>query len=106
MSNVAEKINDAIDLILKASSDDARKEAAIEAKRLVEAEVDELENSAGYTEELEVELESRSDTVTTAVHRLLDEVQRPVGTLTFTVPKSSAVDQALLCLHDAIGRGL
>ena len=98
MSSVADKINDAIDLILSAKTDATRKEAATEAKRLVEAEVDDLEDRAVG--------EIDDTTLADAVNRFLDEVHRPVGTQTFDVPKTPAVDRALIKLHDAVTRSL
>lgn len=41
-----------------------------------------------------------------AVDAFLDEVERPVGTRDFNVPKTPAVTRALIGLHDAISRSL
>jgi hypothetical protein len=41
-----------------------------------------------------------------AINAFLDEVNRPVGSMTFDVPKSDAVNRAIVGLYDAIGRNL
>lgn len=41
-----------------------------------------------------------------AVDRFLDEVSRPVGTQEFTVPKTPAVNRALIGLYDSISRSM
>ncbi len=41
-----------------------------------------------------------------AIEKFLDEIHRPVGTQTFTVPQTPAVNRAILALFDAIDRRL
>ncbi|MDP2410376.1 MAG: hypothetical protein Q8M26_08825 [Pseudolabrys sp.] len=101
MSNIADKINEAIDAILEAAGDEERRRAAIEAKSMVEAEIDDLEAQAGEDDD-----DDENVDVIEAVNKFLDEVERPVGTQKFKVPESPAVNRALLRLHDAVSRGL
>lgn len=41
-----------------------------------------------------------------AIDRFLDEVQRPTGSLAFTIPHGGPTDRAILGLYDVIGRKL
>jgi hypothetical protein len=65
-------------------------------------EISDLEDEVRKLNREEVDDERVDD----AVNSFLDEVQRPVGKLTFTVPQSPSVDRAILALHDAVKRGL
>lgn len=54
----------------------------------------------------EAEREAEDERSTEAIHAFCDAVERPVGKLSFVVPKTAEVDRAILRLHDAIGRRL
>jgi predicted nucleic acid-binding Zn-ribbon protein len=63
-------------------------------------QVDDLEDQLKEARE-EIDAEAAS-----AVNAFLDEVQRPTGKLTFTVPVGPNTDRAILGLYDVIGRKL
>lgn len=71
----------------------------------LEDDKDDLEKEIG---ELETELQGQAEKTdhSVAIHAFLDEIHRPVGTQTFTVPQTPAVDRAILALFDAIDRRL
>jgi Tfp pilus assembly protein FimV len=73
----------------------------------LEAERDSLSGQIDDLEEQLKEAQAEVDADTaTAVNAFLDEVQRPVGKLTFVVPVGSATDRAILGLYDLIGRSV
>jgi hypothetical protein len=110
MSDAADRVNAAIDAILNTDDPTETARLVAAAKSIAAVEVNDLEDTIAENEdrieELKGEADGKKGEVADAVHRLLDEVQRPVGTQQFIVPKCGAVDRALLGLHDAIGRGL
>ena len=65
--------------------------------RLSEAEAD--------AAKFEAMVEDRADPID-AINRFLDEVDRPVGKLTFDVVHGPATDRAILQMFDAAGRRL
>lgn len=62
-----------------------------------------LSEAEGKLDDME-ETNLSVDNIKVAVDRFLDEINRPVGKLTFTVPTGERVDRAILGLFDAVGR--
>lgn len=89
---------------LKLELDSANDEISSLDKDVTRAE-EHLASAEEKIEELEEEA-TIPDDISVAVHAFLDEIHRPVGTRDFTIPKSPAVDRAIIGLHDAIGRNL
>lgn len=110
MSDPKNLVLEAIDAILSANTKDETAKAVLDAKQTAENEIDSLEETISElereAEELEEVAEGTSGEVAEAVHTFLDEVDRPVGTLTFIVPDVPAVNRAIRGLYDATNRNL
>jgi len=55
---------------------------------------------------LKDEVEGNRGEIADAVNRFCDEVERPVGSMKYTVPDNDRVNRAIIGLHDAIGRNI
>lgn len=69
----------------------------------LEGDVDALK--AGVQELENCEAQESGD-LADCINAVLDEVERPLGTLHATVPPSPAAERALIKLYDAVGRTL
>lgn len=52
------------------------------------------------------EMEIDAERLDAAIDALLDEVERPTGTLRAALPATGVAERALIALHDAVGRPL
>lgn len=50
--------------------------------------------------------ERTAEVITAAVDKFLARCERPVGKRTFTIKSGKITDQAIVALHDAIGKNL
>lgn len=73
-----------------------------ELQAKIDALTAELSDAEDRIEELEDEKDSGE--LRDAIDRLLDEVERPTGSLAAVLPSSPAASRALIALHDVIGR--
>lgn len=65
-----------------------------------------IENNQSAINDLEEQAEGKSGDIADAVNAVLDEVERPVGTLNAMLPQSPHSSRALVGLYAAIGRTL
>lgn len=103
----AERVCAAIRDIANASAAeiaDAIQEACGIAEREIEMLESEVDDLSAQVDDLEDE--ANETKVREAVDRFCDEVERPVGTMNYTVPDNDRVNRAIIGLHDAIGRNI
>jgi chromosome segregation ATPase len=98
-----EGVLDALDAAQRAvtSAIDDAKEAIKSAQSAHEDEIEEKNNEI---QRLKAEEEESLTAATDAAHRVCDALDRPVGKLTFDIPRPDEFNRAMLGLHDAIGR--
>ncbi|MEI9804072.1 MAG: hypothetical protein WDN48_05910 [Pseudolabrys sp.] len=100
----------AIGAILDAKTESETAVAVQNAREVAESTIDMLESTISsdnkLIDKLEEVAEGKSGDIADAVDQFLDEVERPVGTLDFTIPKTKAVSRAVLRLYDSVNRNL
>lgn len=85
---------------------DAASEAVADAFAALEKEINSLRSRIAELEGPAAEEKEEPPDLEAPIHALLDEVERPVGTLKAHLPDTPAAQAALIRLYDAVGRTL
>lgn len=110
MSEVATRVRAKFDEVLRGITD---KSTCATVSRVARSAIDEIERLENSLEDctvrcsgLEDEAEGTRGKIADAVNQFCDEVERPVGSMTYIVPANDRVNRAIIGLHDAIGRNI